>query len=98
MPTTKRDYYEILGVRVSASARQIREAYRRIVQESLSARSRGAKQLEQATLAYKVLCDPRLRDWYDRHGVVGLKVSAPKDPRKFAEELFADTYRDDAIW
>ena len=72
--TTKRDYYEILGVDRSASAAEIKRAFRKLAFQYHPDRNRedGAEEkFKEVNEAYEVLCDPEKRAAYDRFGHAG---------------------------
>jgi molecular chaperone DnaJ len=75
MVTTKRDYYEILGVSREASPREIKSAYRQAAMKYHPDRNKepGAEErFKEAAEAYEVLSDPEKRGRYDRFGHQGL--------------------------
>src|SRR5210317_1241993 len=74
----KRDYYEVLGVSKSASADEIKKAYRRLAMKHHPDRNKddGAaseKKFKEAKEAYEVLKDADKRAAYDRFGHDGLR-------------------------
>ncbi|WP_428940437.1 molecular chaperone DnaJ [Fontivita pretiosa] len=83
MGTTKRDYYEILGVSRDADAEEIKRAYRRLAMKYHPDRNDGESKAEaeakfkECSEAYEVLSDPEKRARYDRFGHQG--VSAQHD-------------------
>ncbi|HWP41170.1 MAG TPA: DnaJ domain-containing protein, partial [Tepidisphaeraceae bacterium] len=83
MGTTKRDYYEILGVSRNADAEEIKRAYRRLAMKYHPDRNDGESKAEaeakfkECSEAYEVLSDPEKRARYDRFGHQG--VSAQHD-------------------
>jgi molecular chaperone DnaJ len=73
MATTKRDYYEVLGVSRSASPDDIRKAYRKLAFQFHPDRNPdpgAADQFKEATEAYEILSDGEKRSFYDRFGHV----------------------------
>ena len=68
----KRDYYEVLGVNKSASADQIKSAYRKLAVKYHPDKNPGNKEAEdkfkEAAEAYEVLNDPQKRTTYDQFG------------------------------
>ena len=75
--SSERDYYEVLGVTRTASADEIRRAYRRLARErhpdvnkSADAETRFAELQE----AYDVLSDAEKRRAYDQFGAAGVGV------------------------
>ncbi len=68
----KRDYYEILGVSRTATAAEIKKAYRKKAIEYHPDRNPGDKEAEEkfkeAAEAYEILSDPDKRSRYDQFG------------------------------
>src|SRR5271157_1067403 len=74
MPTTsKKDYYEILGVKKSASAEDIRKAFRKLARKyhpDVNPGDKGAEEKFKAlSEANDVLSDPKKRKIYDQLGL-----------------------------
>ncbi|HID39301.1 MAG TPA: molecular chaperone DnaJ, partial [Calditrichaeota bacterium] len=73
--TTKRDYYEILGVDRNASAEEIKKAYRKLAVQYHPDKNPDNKEAEakfkEIAEAYAVLSDPQKRQQYDRFGHQG---------------------------
>lgn len=80
MPSTQRDYYEVLGVTKSADAEEIKRAYRRLAMKFHPDRNPGdaeaEKSFKEAAAAYEVLADEQKRKVYDQYGHEGLRGSA----------------------
>lgn len=72
----KRDYYEVLGVGKSASADEIKSAYRKLALKYHPDRNPGDKEAEEkfkeAAEAYSVLSDPQKKQRYDQFGHAGV--------------------------
>ncbi len=77
--TTKRDYYEVLGIERNASAGELKSAYRKLALKYHPDRNPGDKAAEdsfkEAAEAYEVLRDPQKRQVYDQFGHQGLEGS-----------------------
>ncbi|MBC7124747.1 MAG: molecular chaperone DnaJ [Bacteroidales bacterium] len=74
--TTKRDYYEILGVPRNASKDEIKKAYRKMALKYHPDKNPGDKDAEEkfkeAAEAYEVLSDDNKRARYDQFGHAGM--------------------------
>jgi len=75
--TTKRDYYEILGVDRNADGNEIKAKYRKLALKHHPDRNPGDKEAEEkfkeAAEAYEVLRDTEKRKIYDQFGHEGLQ-------------------------
>ncbi len=73
---SKRDYYEILGIGKTASADDIKKAYRKVAMQYHPDRNPGDKAAEEkfkeAAEAYEVLSDSDKKAQYDRYGHAGV--------------------------
>lgn len=82
-----RDLYEILGVPKTASAGEVKSAYRKLAKKYHPDMNPGSKQAEEkfkeVTAAAEVLTDPKRRELYDEFGADSLRSGF--DPAK-AEE------------
>lgn len=74
---TETDYYRVLGLQKTASADEIRKAFRKIAKENHPDRNpdnpAAEKKFKDANEAYQVLSDEEKRKLYDTYGEVGLK-------------------------
>ena len=77
---SKRDYYEILGVSKSASADEIKKAYRKLAIKYHPDKNPGDKSAEEkfkeAAEAYEVLSDADKKARYDQFGHAGVGGAA----------------------
>ncbi|HVF51053.1 MAG TPA: molecular chaperone DnaJ, partial [Pyrinomonadaceae bacterium] len=78
--STKRDYYEVLGVARTANEQDIKSAYRRLAVRYHPDKNPGDSAAEdkfkEAAEAYSVLSDAEQRARYDRFGHAGVSSSA----------------------
>ncbi len=79
----KRDYYEVLGVGKSASADEIKRAYRRMAMKYHPDKNPNDKEAEtkfkECAEAYEVLSDPEKRQRYNQFGHEGLRGMGMRD-------------------
>ena len=72
----KRDYYEVLEVPKTATADEIKKAYRKKAIQYHPDKNPGDKEAEEkfkeAAEAYEVLSDPQKRQRYDQYGFAGM--------------------------
>ena len=70
--STKRDYYEVLGISKGAEAQEIKKAYRKLAMKYHPDRNPGDKEAEEKfkeiNEAYEVLSDDTKRKTYDQFG------------------------------
>lgn len=67
----KRDYYEILGLSKSATAQEIKQAYRKLALKWHPDRNpskEAEEKFKEINQAYEVLSDPKKREAYDQFG------------------------------
>ncbi len=98
--TTKRDYYEILGVDRNSDEDQIKASYRKLALKYHPDRNPGDKEAEEqfkeAAEAYEVLRDPEKRNIYDHYGHKGLQGTGFSGFRGFEDifSSFSDIFED----
>lgn len=75
--STKRDYYEVLGVAKTASADEIKKSYRKLAMQYHPDRNpdnkEAAEKFKEICEAYEVLSDTDKRHRYDQYGHAGMK-------------------------
>lgn len=78
--SSKRDFYEILGVSRSADEKELKKAYRKMAMKYHPDKNPDDKEAEEkfkeVNEAYEVLSDPQKRTIYDQYGEDGLKGQA----------------------
>jgi molecular chaperone DnaJ len=91
MAGAKRDYYDVLGVKKSATHEEIRKAYRELALRHHPDRVPAAEKkpaeerFKEMSEAYAVLSDPQKRALYDQYGHQGI------DQRYAREDVFRGT-------
>lgn len=80
MATSKRDYYEILGVTRSVSEQDLKSAYRKLAHQHHPDKNpddpHSEDRFKEAAEAYAVLSDSEQRSRYDRFGHAGVSSAA----------------------
>ncbi|MGZ6005713.1 MAG: molecular chaperone DnaJ [Candidatus Saccharimonadales bacterium] len=79
----KRDYYEVLGVGKSASADELKKAFRKAAIEHHPDRGGDEAKFKELNEAYEVLSNPDKRKRYDQFGHAGVGSSAASDGNPF---------------
>ena len=96
--SSRRDYYEVLGVGRAASADEIKKAYRQLARKyhpDVSQESEAEARFKEINEAYEVLSDQQKRVTYDRFGHAGMQgmggfegFGGFRDPFEIFEEIF----------
>jgi len=96
MPSTQRDYYEILGIDKSVDADEIKRAYRRLAMKYHPDRNPGDAEAEakfkEAASAYEILSDPQKRKVYDQYGHDGLRSGGGPAAHDFSRMDVTDIF------
>ena len=94
----KRDYYEVLGVDSSASAPEIKKAFRRIAMKFHPDRNPDDKnadeKFKEAQEAYEILSDVEKKSTYDRFGHAGLDQNGGGQGGAGFSDVFGDVFGD----
>jgi molecular chaperone DnaJ len=101
MATTRRDYYEVLGVPRTADDAEIKKAFRRLARTlhpDVSEEPNAEERFREVVEAYEVLSKSEMREVYDRYGHEGLRGGG-FTPTSFdlgnLSDLFAAFFGDD---
>ena len=101
MSTTRRDYYELLGVARDADDAEVKRAFRRLARElhpDVSEAPDAEQRFREVVEAYEVLSNSERRQMYDRFGHDGLR-SGGFQPSTFdlgdLSDLFSAFFGDD---
>ncbi len=100
MPSTKRDYYEILGVPRNASQEEIKKAFRRLARKyhpDINKSPEAQEKFKEINEAYQVLSDPEKRKLYDQFGHSAFEGAGAKEQVNFQdfpslEEILRDFF------
>ena len=103
--STKRDYYEVLGVDKSADEQTLKKAYRKLAMKYHPDRNPGDKEAEEKfkeiNEAYEVLSDSTKRQTYDQFGHAGMNGQGGFGGQGFGgqgfggfEDIFGDMFGD----
>ena len=88
---SKRDYYEVLGIKKSADEKEIKSAYRKLAKKyhpDVNPNDKKAEQLfKEVTEAYNVLSDQEKRKLYDQFGHAAFDGSMGDNPEEFASRM-----------
>src|SRR5215831_16689026 len=79
MATTKRDYYDILGVTRNANEEEIKKAFRKLARQyhpDINKDKSAEERFKEINEAYEVLGDAQKRQAYDRFGHAGVNGGA----------------------
>ncbi len=100
MATTRRDYYEVLGVARGASEEEIKRAFRSLAREvhpDVSDAPDAEERFKEVVEAYEVLSSSERREIYDRFGHEGLRSGGFTSSFDFGNlsDLFSAFFGDD---
>jgi molecular chaperone DnaJ len=100
--SSKRDYYEVLGVNRTSSADEIKRAYRKLARQyhpDVSQEPNAEARFKEVNEAYEILSDQQKRAAYDRFGHAGTQSFSGfegfggfRDPFEIFEEFFGASF------
>ncbi len=96
MAAQPRDYYDVLGVSKTASAEELKRAYRNLAKKyhpDVNSSPDAAEKFKEVQAAYDTLSDDSKRRMYDRYGPEAVNGSAAGFPEGFgAASAFGDIF------
>jgi molecular chaperone DnaJ len=94
---SKRDYYDVLGVKKGASEPEIKKAYRRVAMKHHPDRNpdddSAEEKFKEANEAFEVLSDGSKRSRYDQFGHAGVEGQTSAGSADFSD-IFGDVFGD----
>lgn len=96
MSTTKRDYYEVLGIARTADKDEIKKSFRRLARQyhpDVNQAPEAEARFKEINEAYEVLSDDQRRALYDRYGHAAANGQAGANPFEGATDFpFGDLF------
>lgn len=97
--SSKRDYYEVLGIVKNANADEIKKVYRKLALQYHPDRNKSQdaeEKFKEISEAYAILSDQEKRKLYDMYGLDGVsgKYSTQEDIFKGSEANFEEIFKD----
>lgn len=98
--STKRCYYEVMGVARDTNADELKKVYRKLAMKYHPDRHQGAEksaieeQFKEIKEAYEALSDAKKRSIYDQYGHAGLENGGGGGGHGFSGSSFADAFGD----
>jgi len=98
---THKDYYQILGLDKTASADQVKQAYRKMAMQYHPDRNQGKEEwanekFKDINESFSILSDPEKRNQYDQFGFVGSvsDIFGSQSPRATFDDFIQDFEED----
>lgn len=99
MTDSKRCYYEVLGLKKTASNDEVKKAFRKLAvkwhpDKNPDNKAEAQEKFKEISEAYEILSDEKKRKNYDRYGFAGLSKAETNFSYTHADDIFKHFFGD----